>query len=116
MADQTVHYQDDDHGAKNITTTGTITSGSRKGGVRTVTDTATIAVTDETIVCNKLTAFKVTLPSGVVGQKFAVKNIGAGTVTLSLSGDTIDGETSQNVYTYESIQLQCVASNTWEIL
>jgi len=117
MADQTVHYQDDDHGAKNITTTGTITSGSRIGGVRVVVDTANIAVTDETIICNKTTAFTVTLPAGVVGQRFNIKNINTGTVTVEGdSSDTIDGELNQSIYQWESIQLQCHIANTWEIL
>ena len=116
MADQTVHYQDDDHGAKNITTTGTITSGSRKGGVRTVVDTATIAVTDETIICNKTTAFTVTLPVGVVGQKFTIKNIGVGTVTIEGDGaDTIDGSLNQSLIQWETFTVQCYVANKWGV-
>lgn len=117
MVDQTVHYQDDEHGAKNITTTGTITSGSRKGGVRTVVDTANIAVTDETVICNKATNFIVTLPTAVVGQKFIIKNIGSGTVTIDgNSTDTIDGSLTQTIFQYESMQLQCHVANKWSIL
>jgi len=84
--------------------------------VTTVTDTYTILTTDSTVVCNKATAFTVTLPTGATGQTFNIKNIGAGIVTVSLSGDTIDGETSQEVNQYECMRVICSAANTWLII
>ena len=85
-------------------------------GVTTVIDTYTILSTDDTVVCNKLTDFTVTLPTGVVGHKINIKNIGDGTITVSLAGDTIDGEASQLVYTDDCMQIQCAAANEWRIL
>jgi len=104
-------------GAVNGTFSGTVTSGSRIGGITTVTDTYTILVTDETIVCNKATAFTVTLPAAVTGQMFTIKNIGAGVVTVDGDGgDTIDGETTQDVYQWSAMKVQCIAANAWGIV
>ena len=73
--------------------------------------------TDETVICNKSTAFTVTLPTAVVGQKFTIKNINTGVVTVDGAGtDTIDGVTTQDIYQWESIQLQCYIANKWAIL
>jgi hypothetical protein len=92
------------------------TDGGIIGKITTVTDTYQILVTDETIVCNKATAFTCTLPTGVVGQVFSIKNIGAGLVTVSLAGDTIDGETSQTVDQWSCMKVQCYAANAWGII
>jgi hypothetical protein len=92
------------------------TAGNRITGVTTVTDTYNVLATDETVICNKTTAFTVTLPTGVVGQIFHIKNINTGVVTVSLAGDTIDGETSQTLNQWDCMKVQCRASNIWIII
>lgn len=83
----------------------------------TVTDTYTILSNDATVICNKATAFTVTLPTAVAGQIYTIKNIGAGTVTVDGAGaDTIDGETTQDVIQWESLKIQCYAANSWAIV
>jgi hypothetical protein len=87
------------------------------GEITTVTDTYTVLVSDETVICNKDTAFTVTLPTAVVGQRFNFKNIGVGTVTLEGNGaDTIDGDLNQAIYQWEGVQVQCYASNKWSVI
>lgn len=90
--------------------------GNKIKAVTTVTDTYQMLVTDNLVVCNKATAFVCTLPVGVVGDTYKIKNIGAGNVTVSLSGDTIDGETSQIVYSGDCMNIECVALNEWRIV
>jgi hypothetical protein len=86
-------------------------------GITTVIDTYQILATDRTVVCNKLTAFTVTLPTAVVGYVINIKNIGAGTITIEGSGaDTVDGDANQAIYQWESVQVQCSAANTWSII
>jgi len=87
------------------------------GKITTVTDTYIVLTTDETVICNKATAFTVTLPTAVVGQIFNIKNIGAGTVTVDgNSTDLIDDVLTQDIEQWESITLQCYAANKWAIL
>ena len=84
--------------------------------VTTVVDTYTVLPTDSTIICNKATPFTVTLPTAVVGQVFDIGNIGAGAVTIDGAGtDTIDGDLTQYLLQWESVKLQCVATNTWKV-
>ena len=86
-------------------------------GVTTVTDTYSILATDFTVVCNKASAFTVTLPTAVVGQSFRIKNIGVGTVTVDGAGaDTLDGDPGMDLFQYESITVHCIAANTWSVL
>ena len=89
-------------------------------GIRTntvvVTDTYTILDTDVTIVCNKGTAFTVTLPATVVGQNFWIGNIGVGLVTVDGDGtDTIDGDLTQDLDQWEGIHVHCYAANVWKV-
>jgi hypothetical protein len=100
------------------TITGTLTTqGALIEKITTATDTYTVLSTDETVICNKATAFTVTLPTAVVGQRFNFKNIGAGTVTLEGDGtDTIDGDLNQAIYQWEGVQVRCYASNKWSVL
>lgn len=87
------------------------------GKITTVTDTYTVLATDETVICNKATNFTVTLPTAVVGQKFTIKNIGAGVVTVDgASTDTIDGDLTQSLITWETFTVQCYAANKWGVL
>jgi hypothetical protein len=92
-------------------------TGGILGTITTVTDTYTVLYNDQTIICNKATAFTVTLPTAVVGQRFNFKNIGVGTVTLEGAGsDTIDGDLNQAIYQWEGVQVICIAANTWGVL
>lgn len=85
--------------------------------VTVVTDTYQVLVTDYTVVCNKTTAFTVTLPVAVVGATFNIKNINTGTVTVEgYSSDTIDGELNQPVEQWENLTVQCYIANKWIIL
>ena len=91
----------------------------RIGNITTVTDTYNILLTDETIVCNKSTAFTATLPltATAVGQRFYIKNIGTGVVTVDGNGsDTIDGNINIQLNRYDSLTIQCIAASTWAIL
>lgn len=93
------------------------TTNGRIGKITTATDTYDILASDETVICNKGTAFTVTLPTAVVGQKFAIKNIGAGVVTIEGAGsDTIDGGANKTLNQYEVVQIQCYAANKWGVL
>ena len=101
-----------------VALSGTVTStGGWVGKITTITDTYQVLVTDQTIICDKTTAFTVTLPTAVVGQKFNIKNINTGTVTLEGDGaDTIDGDLNQAIYQWECVQVQCYAANKWGLL
>jgi hypothetical protein len=89
----------------------------------TVTNTYVVEVTDETIVGNKTTDFTITLFPAVtatIGQKLVIKNINTGKliVTADATGtpDLIDGETTQTIDQWASMQLQCNAANSWIII
>ena len=87
------------------------------GAITVVTDTYDILATDFTVVCNKTTAFTVTLPAAVVGQFFYIKNINTGTVTVEGNGsDTIDGEANQDLLQWDNLFVQCNVANKWIIL
>jgi hypothetical protein len=93
------------------------TTGGTIGGITTVVDTYQVLTSDETVICNKATNFTVTLPVAVVGQKFDIKNIGVGVVTIDGAGtDVIDGETTQSITQWENLTIQCNAANQWIIL
>lgn len=83
-----------------------------------VTDTYTILFTDGVIVCNKGTAFIVTLPPATgSGTEKRIKNVGIGTVTLEGdSNDTIDGELNQPIVTWDDLVVKDYATNKWAIL
>ena len=87
------------------------------GAVSVVTGTYQALASDGLIVCNKTSAFTVTLPVGVNGKVFSIKNIGAGTVTVDgFENDTIDGVATQDVLQWACMKIQCVAANTWAII
>ena len=93
------------------------TNGGRIVKITTVTDTYQILVTDNVIICDKATPFTSTLPTAVIGQRFIIKNIGAGVVTLEGSGsDTIDGDLNQAIYQWEGVQAVCYAANKWAVI
>lgn len=85
--------------------------------ITNATDTYGILETDSTIICSKTTNFTVTLPTAVVGQKFTINNIGAGIVTVDgASTDTIDGDLTQQLIQWESMDLICYVANKWGVL
>ena len=85
--------------------------------VRLITDTDNILITDESIRCSKATPFTVTLPVGIIGQTFTIKNIGLGAVTVEGNGaETIDAELNQILYTNDDIIIQCQELTKWSIL
>ena len=100
-----------------ITTSGTITlTGAMIGKITTVTNTYTVLSNDQTVIGNKVTDFTITLPTAVVGQKFDIKNINTGIITIDGAGsDTIDGELTQIINQWENITIQCISANTWII-
>jgi len=86
-------------------------------GFAVVDDTYTVADEIELVVCNKATAFTVTLPTASgSGRWLYIKNINTGTVTISLAGDTIDGSASQAIYQWECATLVDYAANSWVIV
>jgi len=88
------------------------------GNVIVVDDTYVVSSTDYTVVCNKVTDFTVTLPVGVIGQIFTIKNINIGIVTVdtNLGGDTIDGEAIQTLNQWDAMKVQCYDDNKWVII
>jgi len=91
----------------------------KRGRVVTVTSAYTVLPDDETIICDSPVSFAVTLPDGVIGYIFTVKNIGAGTIKLygyDTDTDTIDDETMQEIFQYDACKVECVAANEWSII
>ena len=86
-------------------------------GFAVATDTYTVADEIEAVICNKSSAFTVTLPTASgSGRWLYIKNINTGTVTISKSGDTIDGSASQAIYQWECAALVDYAANSWVII
>lgn len=100
------------------TWTGVNTFNGVKLNVRTVTDSTTLAVTDDVLICNKPTAMTVTLLAATATeQHFYIKNVGAGVVTVARAGsDTIDGETSQTLSQHECLEIIDRVAGDWGIL
>lgn len=87
------------------------------GKIKTITNTYTVLVDDETVICNKSSDFTVTLPVATIGQTYRIKNIGTGKVTVDGdSSDTVDGDLTQVLHQWEGILLQCAVANTWIIV
>lgn len=89
-----------------------------EGGVRTITSSGTLSLTDKTVICNSAVAMTVYLQAATgSGRLYDIPNIGAGRVTVEGSGsDTIDGELNQPVDQWESMCIQDYAMGTWKIL
>ena len=85
--------------------------------VRVVTISTTELTTDGVIVVNATTAKTVTLLAATgSGRTRTVKNINTGEVTIDAAGsETIDGELTQPVGQWESIDLVDYASGKWMI-
>lgn len=102
----------------NNTFSGVTTFNGTKLNVRTATDSTTIAVTDDILICNKATPMTVTLIAATgTEQRFYIKNVGVGEVTVARAGsDTIDGETSQSILQWECIELVDRYPANWSII
>ena len=90
--------------------------GTEFGNINNVAANYNVLMTDDTVICNSAVAITLTLPSPTSWQILFIKNIGAGVVTVSRAGHTIDDEAAQYLNQYESLTLQYVAANTWVIL
>jgi len=90
----------------------------RKHALEVKTDTYTVTAVDEIIVCNKGTAMTINLlAASGSGRLLNIKSIGAGTVTVDGdSGDTIDGETTQELTQWDGITIVDYAANSWIII
>jgi hypothetical protein len=85
--------------------------------VTVVTGSYIILSTDELIVCNSVNGFDVTIPSGTAsGDHYMIKNINTGIITIKKSGNTIDGESTQQVRQWDAIELADYAINSWIII
>ena len=65
--------------------------------VTSVSDTYTVLASDDTVKCTGSLSFTVNLPaaSGIEGQKYNIKHVGSGTITVDPnSSELIDGVTS----------------------
>lgn len=92
-----------------------ITPGYRYVVVKTDSYIATTA--DDVIVCNKGSSMAITLPTATGGGKYyAIANIGAGNVTVSNVTDTINGEASQIVQQWATMEIIDYAANVWVIV
>jgi hypothetical protein len=80
--------------------------------------TYAVAAADQAIVCNRGTAMTVNLPAATgSGRLLAIKNIGAGTVTVDGdSGETIDGETTQELAQWDGVQIVDYVSGVWAVI
>ena len=97
--------------------------GSVAMAIRTITSSATLSTSDNTVLVNTSTsAITVTLPSpsGIAGRIYTIKKIGTGGIdkelTINPSGGTIDGGTSYKIYNdYTFVTLQTDGSD-WYII
>jgi hypothetical protein len=90
----------------------------------TITQVLTIYVADAIVgsttsiaVCNKITAFTLTLPAATGSARtIQIKNIGAGVVTVEGNlAETIDDELNQHINQYEGISVVDYAAGKWAI-
>jgi hypothetical protein len=76
--------------AGNLTVSGTgnlSTAGGRLSKIAVITTGTTLDTSYDTVVCNSGSAFTVTLPAGPgTGQRYLIKNKGAGLITVSGNG------------------------------
>lgn len=86
-------------------------------GSTVYTDSHVITTSDCTVIANKATAITITLPAATgSGWAYTIINVGAGLCTVARDGsDTIMGETSQTLRTYESFELIDYAAGKWAI-
>ena len=90
--------------------------GSLATAIKTISSYYTASVGDYTLLCNS--TLTITLPdaTGATGRIYVIKNIGTGIVTVSRSGQTIDGAASQTLSNqYQSMMIQS-DGNEWYII
>jgi hypothetical protein len=87
-------------------------------GITNQTGTFTVLATDAQEICNSASAIICNLPAATgTNRVLGIKNIGAGTVTITPNGsDTIDGNSTQYLMQYESMSLLDYAVGVWLIL
>ena len=62
-------------------------------------------------------AFTATLPAGVEGQEFHIKNTGSNALTIDGNGtETIDDELTQTIYTNDAVHLIYNTTEKWRII
>jgi hypothetical protein len=83
-----------------------------------VTNTYVVADEIELVVCNKATAFTVTIPvASASGRKITIKNINTGAVTVDGNGsDTIDGIANQVLSQWDALTVVDYLANAWVII
>lgn len=92
-----------------------------KGGlakaIKTVTAAYTITANDSTILVNSTSAITITLPAGVSGRIYTIKNISSGAVTIATtSSQTIDGASTQSLSAqYDKLSVQSDGTSWWII-
>jgi hypothetical protein len=92
-----------------------ISSGTVQSDIVTITSSSyTVGSTDSLIICNSTSAIAITLPTASgTGRVIQIANINTGLVTVS--GGTINGETSQDIYEDNCMDVRDYGSNSWVI-
>jgi hypothetical protein len=93
-----------------------ISSGEIQSSIVTITSSSySVGASDSLIICNSTSAIAITLPSATgTGRVIQIANINTGLVTVS--GGTINGETSQEIYEDNCMDVRDYGSNTWVII
>lgn len=106
------------YGIANLSTSGhptglKIVDGQNPTGVRTLSGTATVRLTDRYLICNTSSAFTATLVSaGNTACVYTFRNTGANALTLAAAGsETIDGSATKTVAAGASLTLVPSAGN-----
>ena len=75
--------------------------------VDVINGATTLTAANDVVVCNSASNFTVTLPAGVTGEKFTIKNKNTGAVTIDGdAAETIDGNATMVLSTqYDSVTL-----------
>ena len=83
----------------------------------TKTSDYTLVSSDQRIFCNSTGSFTITLPVAIgSGKKYGIKNLNSGSILIKNATDTIDGETTQVIFQYDSIDLIDYSGNLWAII
>ena len=85
-----------------------------------VTEDYEIPATDFTVICNSPNNIVLTLPEGTLGQAvFNLKNIGTGIVSVrgkDITLDTIDDESTQELYEGDCMNVRKTDAHKWSII
>jgi hypothetical protein len=93
-----------------------ISSGAAQSDIVTITSSSyAVGSSDSLIICNSSSAIAITLPTASgTGRVIQIANINTGLVTVS--GGTINGETSQSVYEDNCMDVRDYGSGVWVII